>query len=203
MVLPGKARDFDGVTRQKVGLESGHVAGRHRHRHHLRCRKFRAGQGWQPRHQPDPRRRVLHQSLALAGHLGPAVVAAKVKGCGHRKPCRRVARALHFQPVDERRVAERAFSRLMTVGRPAVADDQGVDQRLHGAADVQKGRTLGSHQPFVTIARIKVGPKRIQIQRDLPRRMCPVDHGPDAARLRLGHDTINGKDQSGGRGDVA
>ena len=79
----------------------------------------------------------------------------------------------------------------------------GLIRGCNSRPDMQEGRALGGHQPFVAVAGIEIGAQRIKVQRDVAGRMGAVDHGPDAARAGLGHGGLDREHQGGGGGDVA
>src|ERR1019366_6787564 len=86
---------------------------------------------------------------------------------------------------------------------PTPADDEWLEQRLAFGTRIEKACTFGGTEPLMTIPHIKIGPKGIEMQRDLTGSMRTIHHGENSSGPRSLADFRERKDQCSGRGDVA
>ena len=93
---------------------------------------------------------------------------------------------------------------LREVGSIAVppADDERLDPALLLAASPEKAGALWRAQPLVAVARVDVRAERVEIERDLARRMCAVHDREHAGSTRRRADLLHREEQRRRRGDV-
>ena len=84
----------------------------------------------------------------------------------------------------------------------AVTDRDRTHLVLQLPSNVQKGATLGSTQPFVTVAGVVVRTDGLKIQGHHARRMSAIDEHAHASRPTQGDDTLDRKDQARWTRDV-
>ena len=91
----------------------------------------------------------------------------------------------------------------LAFGAAAPRDDKRLHQRLDVCAHVQEARALGRAEPFVAVAGVEIGVKRVEVERNLAGGVCAVDHRIDAGGAGARQQGLNGQAQRRGRGDVA
>ena len=103
-----------------------------------------------------------------------------------------IARPLPAVPVGEG-----------AVGAVAPRDHERLDPALVLRPRPEEACALRRAEPLVTVARVDVGAERVEIERQLARRVSAVDDRERAGRARRGADLRHREHQRGRRGDVA
>ena len=118
---------------------------------------------------------------------------------GHGEPRRRVERALPVElgPVTGSLPRRRrgAFAPCEIVARP--------DPGLAVAPDVEEGRALRRADPLVEVAAYHAAPERVEVERQHPRGVRPVDERVDPAVGERRDDPLDREDERGRARDVA
>jgi len=173
------------VLVEEPALQRFRVGDAHaRHAQHHRLRRDRLGA-----------EELVQRAARLAAQLDAAlrlvVLAHELDRGRHAQVRGGVARALFLRARAERCVVA-----------VAPADDRPVDALLPLAADVQEAGALRGTQPFVRVPAVEVRAERVEVERDVGRRVRAVDDGDEPELAAARDDLLDGEQQSRLGGDV-
>jgi len=165
---------------------------RKRHRRERADHALRTG-GRNPDRLSQQTARLEREGAIAALQLRPAAgkKGAEIVDAGRdAEPPRRIDRSgpVEFGP-EPRRLAG---------GIVSPADHRRMDRLLPVAPDVQHRRPLRGAQPLVRVRGVERRPQRLEIERQHPQRVRPIDHRLDAALAQRRNDPRHGKDQARG-----
>jgi len=125
----------------------------------------------------------------------PLMAMLKANGCRNRQEGGDVPGSLPLMTPLEKGGPGIGIETGMSFHTAAItpADNQGIDPFLPSGIGVEKGGSLGSTEPLMTIADIEVGPQCLQVQWDLAGGMGAVDDRTNTGCPGAVADILNGK----------